>query len=163
MVDELTQINHTEVCLAYIWQTLNTVVVVIEPFESLLLLLFSRSVMNNSLLPYWLSHQASLSFPISCDLFKLMSFESVMPSNHLILVTSSSCLQYYRKIPWYWARLKVGGEGDDRGRDGWMASLTQWTWVVQTTADSEGQESLTYYHPWDHKESDTTEQQQVHI
>ena len=23
-------------------------------------------------------------------------------------------------------KLKVGGEGDDRGRDGWMASLTQW-------------------------------------
>ena len=26
-------------------------------------------------------------------------------------------------------RLKVGGEGADRGWDGWMASLTQWTWV----------------------------------
>ena len=26
-------------------------------------------------------------------------------------------------------RLKVGGEGDDRRWDGWMASLTQWTWV----------------------------------
>ena len=26
-------------------------------------------------------------------------------------------------------RLKVGGEGDDRGWDGWMALLTQWTWV----------------------------------
>ena len=26
-------------------------------------------------------------------------------------------------------RLKTGGEGDDRGWDGWMASLTQWTWV----------------------------------
>ena len=25
--------------------------------------------------------------------------------------------------------LKVGGEGDDRGWDGWMTSLTQWTWV----------------------------------
>ena len=25
--------------------------------------------------------------------------------------------------------LRVGGEGDDRGWDGWMASLTQWTWV----------------------------------
>ena len=25
-------------------------------------------------------------------------------------------------------RLKAGGEGDDRGWDGWMASLTQWTW-----------------------------------
>ena len=26
-------------------------------------------------------------------------------------------------------RLKVGEEGDDRGWDSWMASLTQWTWV----------------------------------
>ena len=31
--------------------------------------------------------------------------------------------------PWYWERLKAGGEGDDRGRDSWMASPTQWTWV----------------------------------
>ena len=31
--------------------------------------------------------------------------------------------------PRYWARLKVGGEGDDRGWDGWIASLTRWTWV----------------------------------
>ena len=33
------------------------------------------------------------------------------------------------KRPWCWERLKVGGEGDDRGWDGWMASPTQWTWV----------------------------------
>ena len=33
------------------------------------------------------------------------------------------------KRPWYWERLKVGGEGDGRGLDGWMASSTQWTWV----------------------------------
>ena len=26
-------------------------------------------------------------------------------------------------------KLKAGGEGDDRGWDGWVASLTQWTWV----------------------------------
>ena len=32
------------------------------------------------------------------------------------------------KRPWYWERLKAG-EGDDRGWDGWMASLTRWTWV----------------------------------
>ena len=31
--------------------------------------------------------------------------------------------------PWCWEKLKVGGEGDDRGWDGWMTSLTQWTWV----------------------------------
>ena len=33
------------------------------------------------------------------------------------------------KRHWYWERLKVGGEGDYRGWDGWMASSTQWTWV----------------------------------
>ena len=33
------------------------------------------------------------------------------------------------KRPWCWERLRAGGEGDDRGWDGWMASLTQWTWV----------------------------------
>ena len=31
------------------------------------------------------------------------------------------------KRPWCWERLKAGAEGDDRGWDGWMASLTQWT------------------------------------
>ena len=35
------------------------------------------------------------------------------------------------KRPWCWERLKVGGEGGDKGWDGWMVSLTQWTriWV----------------------------------
>ena len=32
------------------------------------------------------------------------------------------------KRPWCWERLRAG-EGGDRGWDGWMASLTQWTWV----------------------------------
>ena len=31
--------------------------------------------------------------------------------------------------PWCWERLKAGGVGDDRGRDGWMVSPTRWTWV----------------------------------
>ena len=33
------------------------------------------------------------------------------------------------KRPRCWERLRAGGEGDDRGWDGWLASLTQWTWV----------------------------------
>ena len=33
------------------------------------------------------------------------------------------------KRPWCCERLKVGGEGDHRGWDGWRASLTWWTWV----------------------------------
>ena len=35
--------------------------------------------------PWTAAHQASLFFTISCNLLKLMSIESVMPSNHLIL------------------------------------------------------------------------------
>ena len=30
------------------------------------------------------------------------------------------------KRPWCWERLNVGGEGDDRGWDVWMTSLTRW-------------------------------------
>ena len=30
---------------------------------------------------------------------------------------------------WCWERLKAGREGDNRKWDGWMASLTRWTWV----------------------------------
>ena len=33
------------------------------------------------------------------------------------------------KRPWCWERLKSGGEGNDKGWDGWMASPTQWTWI----------------------------------
>ena len=34
-----------------------------------------------------------------------------------------------REKPWSWARLKAGGEGADRGWDGWVASLILWTYV----------------------------------
>ena len=33
------------------------------------------------------------------------------------------------KRPWSWERLRAGGEWDNWGWDGWMASPTQWTWV----------------------------------
>ena len=35
----------------------------------------------------------------------------------------------HRKRPWCWETLRAGGEGDNRGWDGWMASPTQRTWV----------------------------------
>ena len=34
-----------------------------------------------------------------------------------------------RKRPWCWERLKAGGEGDDRGWDGWVASMTRWSCI----------------------------------
>ena len=46
---------------------------------------FSCSVVSNSLWPHRLQHARLLSFAISQRLFKFMSTESVMPSNHLIL------------------------------------------------------------------------------
>ena len=54
-------------------------------FERIALLLFSLSVMSYSVTPWTAAHQASPSFTISQSLLKLMSFESVISSNHLIL------------------------------------------------------------------------------
>ena len=37
-------------------------------------------------------------------------------------------LTHWKRL-WCWEGLRAGGKGDNRGWDGWMASLTQWTWV----------------------------------
>ena len=59
---------------------------------------------------------------------------------------------------WCWERLKAAGEGDDRGWDGWMASLTQCTWVWTSSERWWRIGILACCSPWGHKESDTTEQ-----
>ena len=46
---------------------------------------FIRSVVYDSVTPWTAAHQASLSLITSQSLLKLMSIESVMPSNHLVL------------------------------------------------------------------------------
>ena len=48
--------------------------------------------------------------------------------NSNILATSREELTHWKRL-WWWEGLGAGGEGDDRGWDGWMASPTQWTWV----------------------------------
>ena len=48
--------------------------------------------------------------------------------NSNTLATWSKELTHLQRI-WCWERLRAGGEGDDRGWVGWMASLTQRTWV----------------------------------
>ena len=125
--------------------------------------------MSNSATPWTAARQASLFIASSWSLLKLISIESVMPSNHLIKYNNKqfyivsgefkvalkgfcgkgcskslihSCdyntyifykiyilLVAYWKRPWCWERLKAGGEGDNRGLNGWMASLPQWTRV----------------------------------
>ena len=37
-------------------------------------------------------------------------------------------LTHWKRL-WCWERLGAGGEGDDRGWDGWMTSPTRWMWV----------------------------------
>ena len=70
---------------------------------------------------------------------------------HLMWRTDSS------KKPWCWERLKVGGEGDKRGWDGWMASLTQWTWVWAIYGSWWWTGKPGVLQPWGLKELDTTE------
>ena len=53
--------------------------------------------------------------------------------------------------------MKAGGEGDNRGWDGWMASSTQWTWVWVNSGSWWCTESLVCCSPWGCKESDRTE------
>ena len=48
--------------------------------------------------------------------------------NSSTLVTWCEELTHLER-PWCWERLKAGGEGDYRGWDGGMPSLTQWAWV----------------------------------
>ena len=68
--------------------------------NSILLLLFSRSVMSNSVTPWTAGLQASLSFIISWSLLKLTSVELMMPSNHLILC-------YLRLLPSIFPSIRV--------------------------------------------------------
>ena len=72
------------------------------------------------------------------------------------LVTWGEELTHWKR-PWCWERLKVGGEGDDRGWDCWMASLTRWAWVWVSSGNWDGQESMVCCSPWGCKELDMTE------
>ena len=48
--------------------------------------------------------------------------------NSSTLATSWKELTHWKRLC-CWEALGAGGEGDDRGWDGWMASQTRWTWV----------------------------------
>ena len=48
------------------------------------------------------------------------------------LATSCKELTHWKRL-WCWEGLGAEREEDDRGWDGWMASLTQWTWVWENS------------------------------
>ena len=60
------------------------------------------------------------------------------------------------KIPWCWERLRAGGEGVNRGWDGWKASPINGYEFEQTLRESERQGGPVSCSPWGGKEVDTT-------
>ena len=48
--------------------------------------------------------------------------------NSSTLTTSCEELTHWKRLG-FWEGLGAGGEGDNRGWDSWMASLTRWMWV----------------------------------
>ena len=70
------------------------------------------------------SNQSSLKkISPGCSLEGLMLKLKLQYFGHLMRKANSL------ERPWCWERLRAGGERGDRGWDGWMASLSQWTWV----------------------------------
>ena len=79
---------------------------------------------------YLKSRQLNISLLVCPPLF-LLGFlwkEWCLSWNSSTLATSCEELTCWKRF-WCWEGLGARGEGDDRGWDGWMASLTRWTWV----------------------------------
>jgi len=54
-------------------------------------------------------------------------------------------------------KIEAEREGDNRGWDGWMALLAQWTWIWVNSGSWWSQGGLVCCSPWGRKELDTTE------
>ena len=76
--------------------------------------------------------------------------------NSSTLATSCEELTHWKRL-WCWEGLEAGGERGNRGWDGWMASLTRWTWVWVNSGVGDGQGGLVCCNSWGRKESDKTE------
>ena len=77
--------------------------------------------------------------------------------NSSTLATWCEELTHLKRL-WYWERLKAGGEGGNRGWDGWMASPTRWKWVWASAGRWWWTGRPGLLQSRGHKESDTTEQ-----
>ena len=63
------------------------------------------------------------------EISPVISLEGMMLKLKLsTLATSCEELTHWKRL-WCWEGLGAGGEGDNWGWDGWMASLSRWTWV----------------------------------
>ena len=81
--------------------------------------------------------EKTLESPLDCKEIHQSILNEINPGISLEGMMLKLKLQYFGhlmrrvdSLPWCWEGLGAGGEGDDRGWDGWMASPTQWTWVL---------------------------------
>ena len=82
--------------------------------------------------------EKTLESPLECKEIQPVHSEGVSPGISLEGMMLKLKLQYFHHLMWRvesmenlwcWEGLGAGGEGDDRGWDGWMASVIWWTWV----------------------------------
>ena len=97
-------------------------------------LLFSRSVTQLCptlcATPWTAARQASLSFTISQSLLKLISIESVMPSNHLILLSPSPAFKLFPasgSFPVSWL-FTSGGQSIGTSASAWLLLVNNQGW-----------------------------------
>jgi len=76
--------------------------------------------------------------------------------NSSTLSTSCEELTHWKRL-WSWGGLGAGGEGEDRGWDGWMAPPTRWMWVWVNSGSWWWTGRPGCCDSWSRKESDTTE------
>ena len=80
--------------------------------------------------------EKTLESPLDCNRSNQWILKEISPDIHWkdwcwssnTLATSCEELTHWKRL-WCWESLGAGGEGDDRGWDGWMASPARWTWV----------------------------------
>ena len=82
--------------------------------------------------------EKTLESPLDCKEIQPVHPQGISPEYSLEGLMLKLKLQYFGylirradslKRPWCWEWLRARGEGDDKGWDGWMASLSRWTWV----------------------------------
>ena len=96
----------------------------------------NRVLRHPFLLHWFISLNAFLwlhtTFPITVALRKKILGHSLHMVFQSLTWYGRTLFSHYHsgfwKRLWCWEGLGAGGEGDDRGWDGWMASLTWWTW-----------------------------------
>ena len=95
---------------------------------------------NSSTLSFWtVVLEKTLESPLDCKEIQSVHSKGDQPwvffrrndakaGNSSTLATSCKELTHWKGL-WCWDGLGAGGEGENRGWDGWMASSTRWTWV----------------------------------